>query len=142
MPTQEVNETGVNYSIILFDGICNFCNSSVNFIIKHDLKDQFRFASLQSEIGKQLLLQLKEQDLNINSIILIENNKIYKQSDAILRITRHFNGTYSLLYGLLFIPSFIRNKIYNFIARNRYRWFGKTNTCIIPTPELEQKFMS
>jgi predicted DCC family thiol-disulfide oxidoreductase YuxK len=139
---QESNKTEIKYSIILFDGICNFCNSSINFIIKHDLNNQFRFAPLQSEIGKQLLLQLDEQDLNINTIILIENNRIYKQSDALLRIARHFNGVYSLLYGFIIIPSFLRNKIYNFIARNRYRLFGKTNTCVAPTPELKQKFIS
>jgi predicted DCC family thiol-disulfide oxidoreductase YuxK len=129
-------------SIILFDGVCNFCNSSVNFIIKHDKKNSFHFAQLQSKVGEQLLSRFNEKKSDPDTIILIENGKLYKRSDAILRISKNLNGLYFLFYGLLIIPRSLRDGVYNYIANNRYKWFGKKDICLIPKPELRSKFIS
>jgi predicted DCC family thiol-disulfide oxidoreductase YuxK len=137
-----MSETQNNNAIILFDGVCNFCNSSINFVIKHDKKNYFRFAPLQSETGRELLKKYNINSLETDSIVLIENKKAYIQSAAALRITRKLNGGYFLLYGLMIIPSFIRNAVYNYVARNRYKWFGKKDSCMIPTLEMKAKFIS
>ncbi len=131
-----------NTAIILFDGVCNFCNSSVNKIIKHDKKNKFKFAALQSEIGKKLVQQYAINSSKTDSIILIENNIASIKSTAILKIAKQMNGLYSLAYGFIIIPTFIRNAVYDFIARNRYKWFGKKDTCMIPTDEIKGKFIS
>lgn len=132
----------INKVIILFDGVCNFCNSWVNFIIKHDKNNRLCFAPLQSEKAQELLALAGEKEYPMNSIVLIENDKIYKQSSAVLRITRYLNGGYFLFSGLLIVPSFIRNAVYNLISRNRYKWFGKKESCMVPTKELKEKFLS
>ena len=129
-------------AIVLFDGVCNFCNSSINRIIKHDKKNYFRFAPLQSVIGQELLKKYAIDSSQTDSIILIENNKAYIKSTAILRVTKHLNRLYPLMYSLLIIPPFIRNGVYDLIARNRYKWFGKKEVCMIPTPEIKEKFIS
>jgi predicted DCC family thiol-disulfide oxidoreductase YuxK len=128
-------------AIIIFDGVCNLCNSSINFIIKHDKKNYFRFASLQSEKGKELLKKYSIDSSKTDSIILIENNTVYIRSTAALRITKHLNKIYPILYGFLIIPVPIRNFVYDTIARNRYKWFGKKETCMIPTDELRSRFL-
>ena len=128
-------------SIILFDGVCNLCNSSVNFIIKHDKKKQFLFASLQSDAAKEILLQFTTKKLNLNSILLIDNKNIYEKSTAALKISRHLSNGYQLLYYLVIIPLFIRNWLYNLIVKNRYQWFGKKEFCMIPTSEIRNRFL-
>lgn len=128
-------------SIILFDGVCNLCNSSVQFIIKHDKSNHFLFTSLQSDAGQQILLQNNLENLNFKTILLLENGKIYDKSTAILRINKKLNGLYPMLYGFIIIPKFIRDAIYNFISKNRYKWFGKQESCMIPTRELKAKFL-
>jgi predicted DCC family thiol-disulfide oxidoreductase YuxK len=128
-------------AIVLFDGVCNFCDNSVNRIIRHDNKDHFRFTSLQSETGKKLSQQYGIDTSKTDSIILIEKGKAYTRSGAILRITKHMNRLYPLMYGLLLVPPFIRNAIYDLIARNRYKWFGKKESCMIPTAEVRSKFL-
>jgi predicted DCC family thiol-disulfide oxidoreductase YuxK len=130
-----------NTAIILFDGVCNLCNSSINFIIKHDKKNYFRFASLQSEKGKELLEKYKIDNLKTDSIVLIEHDAIFVRSTAVLRISKHLNKLYSLLYLFIIIPPFIRNIAYDLIAHNRYKWFGKKDMCMIPTDELKSKFI-
>ena len=130
-----------NFAIIIFDGVCNLCNSSVSLIIKHDKKNYFRFATLQSVAGKKLLNKFNITNLPNESFVLIENNKAYIRSTAALRITKHLNKLYPLLYGFIIIPSPIRNFIYNYIARNRYKWFGKKDQCMIPSDELRSKFL-
>lgn len=137
-----MNAIEKNKAYILFDGVCNFCNASINFIIRHDKKDHFRFVPLQSVTGMQLLAQVQMNALSMDSIVLIDQSKVYKQSSAVLRIARKLNGAYPLLYGFMIIPPFIRDAVYNLIARNRYKWFGKTESCMVPTPELRQKFIS
>ncbi len=128
-------------AIVLFDGVCNFCNSSVNHIIKHDKKDAFRFAPLQSETGKKFLSHHNIDPLKTDSIILVENGVAYERSTAILRINKKLGGLHSLFYGLVIIPEILRNGVYNWIARNRYKWFGKKESCMIPDVKVRGKFL-
>jgi predicted DCC family thiol-disulfide oxidoreductase YuxK len=132
---------GNDNSIILFDGVCNFCNSSVNFISERDYKNRFKFAALQSVIGKELLKQFNIDTENLKTIILIENGKYYIKTTAALRIAKHLNGLWKLTYVFIIIPPFIRNIVYNIIAKYRYKWFGKKDTCRIPSQEEKEKFL-
>lgn len=129
-------------SIILFDGVCNLCNSSVQFVIKHDKDKKFMFASLQSTAGQLLLKQFDLPLQDFNSFILIENEKIFLKSTAALMVAKQLKGAVKLLYGFIVVPPFIRNGAYNFIAKNRYKWFGKKDSCILPTPELKARFLN
>lgn len=129
------------HKIILFDGVCNLCNGAINFVIKRDKKDIFQFATLQSEIGQELLSKFKIDTSKVDSIILIDGENCYVKSSAALGISKHLSGGYPLLYGFLILPKFIRNNVYDYIARNRYKWFGKKESCMIPTPELKEKFL-
>ncbi|MAU27001.1 MAG: DUF393 domain-containing protein [Muricauda sp.] len=131
-----------NKKIILFDGVCNLCNGAVQFVIKRDKKDVFRYAALQSEVGQNLLEARNIDTSKIDSIILIEPGvAFYTKSDATLEIAREFGGVWRLLLVFQWIPGSIRNIIYDFVARNRYRWFGKKEQCMVPTPELQAKFL-
>ena len=127
--------------IILFDGVCNLCSGSVNFVIKRDRKDVFRFAPLQEKIGIELMAFYNIDRRKTDSIVLIENGKAYVKSTAALRAARHLPAGWPLLYGLMVVPKFIRNWVYDIIARNRYKWYGKKDQCMIPTPELRAKFI-
>jgi predicted DCC family thiol-disulfide oxidoreductase YuxK len=130
-----------NNPVILFDGVCNLCNGAVQYIIKHDAAALFKFASLQSETGQQLLKTHGLQQTDFNSFVLIQNNKAFTKSAAALMVSKKLNGPVKLLGGFIFVPSFIRDGIYNFIARNRYKWFGKKESCMLPTPALESRFL-
>ena len=130
-----------NNSIILFDGVCNLCNNSVQFIIKRDQKQRFLFTSLQSDAARDILLQFQLKNSEMDSIILIENGKIYQKSDAILKIVKHLNGLWKINYGFIIIPKFIRDLVYTTIAKKRYQWFGKRDVCMIPTKELQMRFL-
>ena len=127
-------------NLILFDGVCNLCNSSVNFIVKNDSKHIFRFASLQSEIGQRILKQHHKNTTEFNSVILINEEKFYEKSDAVLQIVKDLNGL-SWLSIFRFVPRFIRDVVYDFIAANRYSIFGKSETCRIPSPEERELFL-
>lgn len=129
------------FSIILFDGVCNFCNNSINFVMDRDTKGVFKFASLQSDIGQELLKQKGLKTSDFDSIVLFKNGTVYQKSDAALEIARELNGLWSWLYIFKIVPRFIRDFFYNIIARNRYRWFGKTEACRLPTPELRARFL-
>lgn len=133
----------IEHSIVLFDGICNLCSASVQFIIKHDKHSRFRFASLQSAYAMEMLNGFfsGNREIGLYSIFLIEGNRIYSRSDAVLRIARRLNGAWPLLSALRIIPRFIRDPIYNLISRNRYRMFGKKDQCMIPTGELKARFI-
>ena len=117
------------------------CNSSVTFIIKRDKRDIFRYAALQSEVGKELTEKFQIDTSKVDSIILIDDEKAYVKSSAALTIAKYLSGGYPLLYGFMIFPAFIRNFFYDIIARNRYKWFGKKDSCMIPTPELKRKFL-
>lgn len=127
--------------IILFDGECNLCNSAVQFIIKRDKKKRYKFASLQSAAGKKLTAAYNVPQ-NYDSIVLIENGKAWLKSAAVLRVSRHLTGFWRFLYPLLAVPGFIRNSIYDIVARNRYKWFGKQNECWVPDAELTTRFIN
>ena len=130
-----------NYKIILFDGVCNLCNGAVTYIIKRDKKNVFKFAALQSEIGQQLISKFNIDTSKVDSIIFIDGEKHYTKSSAALHIAKQLSGAYPLLFGFMVVPKFIRNSIYDYIAKNRYKWFGKKESCMIPTAELKSKFL-
>jgi predicted DCC family thiol-disulfide oxidoreductase YuxK len=130
-----------NKKIILFDGVCNLCNGSVVFIIKRDKKDVFRFAAIQSEEGQKLIEKYQIDTSKVDSILLLDGENYSAKSTAALKIARHLKGGYPLLYGFMILPAFFRNWVYDIIARNRYKWFGKKESCMIPTPELKEKFI-
>ena len=127
--------------IILFDGVCNLCNGAINFIIKRDPKDQYRFAALQSDIGEELLEKYQIDPEKTDSIVLIRNGSAFAKAGAALRIANKMSGAWPLLYGLIIFPRFISNTVYDYIANHRYKWFGKKESCMIPTPELKKKFL-
>ena len=127
--------------IVLFDGVCNLCNGAVLFIIKRDKKDRFRFAALESDLGKELLARHNIDPSKIDSIVLISGDSAFAKAGAALRIAKYLTGLWPLLYSLVIIPKFIADAVYDFIARNRYKWFGKKDSCMIPTPELKSKFL-
>tara|TARA_R100001530_G_C4299785_1_gene150143 strand:- start:429 stop:875 length:447 start_codon:yes stop_codon:yes gene_type:complete len=130
-----------NYKIILFDGVCNLCNDAVTYIIKRDKKNVFKFAALQSEIGQELTSKFNIDTSKVDSIILIDGEKHYEKSSAALHISKYLSGAYPLLFGFMVVPKFIRNSVYDYIAKNRYKWFGKKESCMIPTAELKDKFL-
>lgn len=128
--------------IILFDGVCNLCQASVQFVIKRDPHNKFKFASLQSAYGQQVLQHQGFSTDRLTSFILVENGKVYRRSTAALRVAKQLPGAWPLLYAFIAVPPFVRNAVYDFIAANRYRWFGKQESCMLPTPELKAKFMA
>lgn len=137
---QHVHET-----VILFDGVCNLCNNSVNFVIDHDKAGKFKFSALQSAEATPYLDKCKRFDRAaeslLGSILLIEENRCYDKSTAALRIAKQLDGLWPVLYGFIIIPKFMRDAVYNWIAQNRYKWFGQLDACRLPTPELRQRFL-
>ena len=131
----------VNQPVILFDGVCNFCSFWVNFAIKRDRKKKLKFAPLQGEAANNLLPQHNINPASLSSVVFIDHGKAWTQSSAAIRICKHLDGGWKLLYGLIIIPKFIRDFIYNIIARNRYKWFGKKESCMVPTQELRERFL-
>ena len=129
-----------DHPVILFDGICNLCNASVQYVIKHDPEHVFHFASLQSSFGQKILSKYNLPLNDFNSFVLFKNNKIYTRSTAALMVARKLKGFIRFLYAFMIIPKFIRDAVYNIIAKNRYKWFGKKNECWVPTPELKSLF--
>jgi predicted DCC family thiol-disulfide oxidoreductase YuxK len=130
-----------DHPIILFDGVCNLCNKSVQYVIRHDAEKKFHFASLQSDAGQQLLKQYNLPADNFNSFVLIQNGKAYTRSTAALRVAKQLKGIVKLLYGFIIVPAFLRDAVYNGIANNRYKWFGKRESCMIPSPDLQSRFL-
>ncbi len=127
--------------IILFDGVCNFCNASINFLIDRDKKSVFKFAALQSEPGKEILKKYNITFTELDSVMAEKDGKLYQKSDAALEIARNMSGGWKLLYGFKIIPRFIRDFVYDIVAKNRYRFMGKMDACRIPTPELRARFL-
>ena len=128
--------------VILFDGVCNFCNGAVNFVLKQDKKGIFNFAALQSAAGQKLLQQYNLSMKDFDSFVLIENGKVYKKSTASLRVMNQLPWYWKEAQILRIVPRFLRDAIYDFIAKNRYKWFGKKEQCMIPTPEMRSRFLS
>lgn len=132
-----------NKQLILFDGVCNLCNSSVLYVIKRDKKNKFLFAPLQSDVGKEVIKKFNINTEKTDSILLYNpvKDKITYRSTAALLVSKHLGLPSNLLAIFLIVPAFIRNWVYNFIAKNRYKWYGKKESCMIPTPELKAKFI-
>jgi len=127
--------------IILFDGVCNLCNGSVQFVLKRDKAAFFKFASLQSDTGQDLLKRFDLPTDDYNSFVLIEQRSVFTKSTAALRVARKLDGWWRFLYVFMVIPRPVRDAVYGFIARNRYRMFGKRETCMIPQPEWKSRFL-
>lgn len=128
--------------IVLFDGVCNLCNGAVQFVIRRDRRDRFRFAALQSELGQELCRARHIDTSQVDSIVLIDPGVAYYiKSDAALEIARDLKGYGWMPLLLGWIPRGVRDAVYDLVARNRYRWFGKKDQCMIPTPELQEKFL-
>ncbi len=127
--------------IVLFDGVCNFCNRAVNFIIRHDRDGEFRFAPLQSTIGSELRVEYGIGD-DIDSIVLIEDRKAFTHSDAALRIARGLGGIWSVGYAFVIVPKVVRDWFYRLFAKYRYSLFGKRDVCMMPTPEVRGRFLA
>jgi predicted DCC family thiol-disulfide oxidoreductase YuxK len=129
------------HALVLFDGVCNLCNSSVNFIIDRDPAGYFKFAALQDETVASLLARFDLSTDYLDSVVLLEEGRCYRESTAALRIARRLRGGWPLFYAFIVVPRPVRDVVYGWIARNRYRWFGKRDTCRIPTPELRERFL-
>lgn len=131
-----------NKQLILFDGVCNLCNSSIQYVIQNDKKNQFMFAALESVIGQKVINEYNIDTSQIDSILLYsKEHGLTTKSTAALTIAKHLSFPVKLVSVFLIIPPFIRNRVYDFIAKNRYKWFGKKEVCMIPTPELKSKFL-
>ncbi|HEV2733553.1 MAG TPA: thiol-disulfide oxidoreductase DCC family protein [Longimicrobiaceae bacterium] len=128
-------------AVVLFDGVCNLCNGSVQFIVRHDPAGRFRFASLQSEAGRALLRRHGLDPEDLFSVILVEDGRAHSRSDAALRIAGGLSGGWRAAGGLRVVPRPLRDLVYGWVARNRYRWFGRRDACMIPTPELRGRFL-
>jgi len=127
--------------MILFDGICNLCNSSVRFAIANDPTGRFVFASLQSDAARMLLAPFGRMPETMNSIVLVDRNGLHDKSDAALRIALGLRAPFPLLFALVLVPKKIRDAVYTVIANNRYRWFGKSDVCALPVPGSEARFV-
>jgi predicted DCC family thiol-disulfide oxidoreductase YuxK len=127
--------------VVLFDGVCNLCNSSVIFIIKHDTGSKLKFASLQSPYGLEQMKKFNRPPTELNSVLLIKKGRLFQKSNAALEIAYMLDGLWPLLYGFKIVPRFLRDVVYDWVARNRYRWFGKKEACMIPTPDMKARFM-
>ena len=130
-----------NPKIVLFDGVCNLCNSSVQFILARDKKNQFLFGSLQGKTGQDYLKKFNLPPGTLNSFMLVDGDALYSKSTGALRMLKYIGGPWRLLYAFIIVPKFIRDAVYTLIANNRYRWFGKKETCWLPAPALKEKFL-
>lgn len=129
------------YGIILFDGVCNLCNHAVDFVIRRDSRDRFKFASLQEPFLQDFLKKRQIPSAYLDSIVFVHDDRVFVKSRAALEIARRMGGFWKLLYVFMLVPKIIRDPIYDWIARNRYRWYGKRSSCRIPEPKEADKFL-
>jgi len=134
-------KTADEHPLVLFDGVCNLCNASINFMIDRDPRSRLRFAPLQSELGQSLLREHGLPPAELDSMVLLSEGKVYRKSSAALRIAQRLKWPWPLLSGFLIVPRLLRDPFYNLVARNRYRWFGRQESCRVPTPELRERFL-
>lgn len=138
----EIQDLPQDKKIILFDGVCNLCDSSVQYVIKHDKKDIFRFVALQSDLGQKILKHIGINPIHTDSIVLYEPGiSYYYKSTAALQISKGLSGVFTLARVFTLLPTVISDTIYDYIAKNRYKWYGKKEACMIPTSELKAKFL-
>ena len=126
--------------VIFFDGVCNLCNASVQFTLERDKHKYFQFTALQGNYAKEHLPQSITNSNQLNSIVLLDHGKVYQKSSAALRIAKKLSGFWPLMYGFIIVPKFIRDWVYDIIAKNRYKWWGKQESCWMPTPDLKSRF--
>ncbi len=131
----------IEHPILFFDGVCNLCNASVQFVIKRDKRSSLKFASLQSNKAKELLPERLTQEDNLESIVLYQGGQLFEKSTAALMVAKKLTGLWPLLYVFMIVPKFIRDAVYSFIAKNRYKWFGRKDQCMIPSPEMKLRFI-
>ncbi len=129
-------------TIVFFDGVCNLCNGTVQFLIRNDKSKLLTFCSLQSERGAEVMKQVSKQGGTPKSIILLAGNRYYTKSTAVLKIAQKLGGRWALLYPFILIPGPLRDLVYDLVAKNRYRWFGRSETCMVPDPSLAARFLS
>ena len=130
-----------DHPLVLFDGVCNFCNYWVNFAIKRDKKARLRFTPIQGETAKKILPEFNIHPDSLSSVILIDNGKAYTQSSASIRICKYLDGGWKLFYALMIFPKFLRDFVYNIIAGNRYKWYGKKEECMVPHDDIRKRFL-
>ncbi|WP_096395381.1 thiol-disulfide oxidoreductase DCC family protein [Halorubrum trapanicum] len=128
-------------AIILFDGVCNLCSGFVQFVVPRDPEGKYRFASLQSDVGRELLAEHDLPTDELESIVLIEDGESYVKSSAVIRIATGLGGRYRLLSPFRYVPAALRDRVYDFVADNRYRWFGKKDQCLMPSGDMESRFI-
>jgi predicted DCC family thiol-disulfide oxidoreductase YuxK len=128
-------------NLILFDGVCNLCSASVQFVIRHDSAAKFRFAAIQSEIGREIFQRHGLDPANLQTFVFITDGRIFLRSDAAIEVVARFGGAWKLLRVFSLVPRSVRDAIYSFIAQNRYRWFGRQEVCMTPTPEIKERFL-
>jgi predicted DCC family thiol-disulfide oxidoreductase YuxK len=128
-------------NLILFDGVCNLCSALVQFVIHHDPAAKFRFAAIQSEIGREIFQSHGLDPADLHTFVLIAKERMFLRSDAAIEVVSRFGGAWTICKIFRFVPRALRNAIYSFIARNRYRWFGRKEVCMIPTPEMKERFL-
>jgi len=134
-------DASTEHPVVLFDGVCNLCAGTVQFLIRRDPEGLFRFAPLQSEAAEALLADHGLDDHDLDSIVLIEGDDVYVKSDAAIRIATHLGGVYRLLWPFRFLPRRLRDWAYDVVAERRYGWFGKRDQCMVPTGDLESRFI-
>ena len=127
--------------ILLFDGVCNLCNGFVQFVVPRDTEEKFYFASLQSEVATELLAEHGLPTEELESVVLIEGDRSYVKSSAVLRTAKHLGGLYALLWPFRFVPKPVRDWAYDFVAARRYKWFGKKDQCMMPTGDVQSRFL-
>jgi predicted DCC family thiol-disulfide oxidoreductase YuxK len=136
---KNVNEIPNN--LILFDGVCNLCNALVQFVIRHDANGKFRFAPIQSEIGREIFERHDLDPDDLQTFVFMMERRMFLRSDAAIEVASRFGGAWAILRVFLLVPRSLRDFIYSFIARHRYQWFGRKDVCMIPTPEIRERFL-
>lgn len=135
-------QSTINRPVLLFDGVCNLCNAAVQWVLLRDRRAIFRFAALQSETGQRLLREANLPSGQLDTVVLADaDGRIFTRSDAALEIVRRLGGGWRLLYGFKIVPRFLRDAVYNWVARNRFRWFGRREECLLPRPEWRARFV-
>lgn len=129
------------HPVVLYDGSCGFCNRVVQFIIPRDRRGQFRFAAIQSDTGRELLTEYGLDPDNLDTFVLIADGLTFIRSSAALEVARRLDGAWPICYGFVIVPGQLRDGVYNWIARNRYRWFGRTDACLLPSPQERERFL-
>jgi predicted DCC family thiol-disulfide oxidoreductase YuxK len=136
-----VSDKGTEHPLIIFDGVCNYCCSVVNWVIKNDPRGVFRFAPFQSATAEKILEKFNYPADDLDSFVLIEEGRLYTKSEAGLKVQKLLGGIKGLLYAFIIVPRPVRDAVYDFIARNRYGWFGKRDECMVPSPEIKNRFL-